>query len=43
MRYYSDPGFKLGALSHPDEGVRRKALDLTAAGGSTRWPRRGAT
>jgi xylose isomerase len=32
MRYYSDPGFKQGALSHPDPAVRRKALDLTLQG-----------
>lgn len=29
MRYYSEPGFKLGAFTHPDEAVRRKAIDLT--------------
>ena len=32
MRYYSDPGFKAGALAHADAGIRRKALDLTLAG-----------
>ena len=32
MRYYSDPGFKLGALSHPDPTVRQKALNLTLRG-----------
>jgi xylose isomerase len=32
MRYYSDPGFKGGALAHPDAALRRKALDLTKAG-----------
>jgi xylose isomerase len=32
MRYYSDPGFKLGALSHPDHAIRQKALDLTLRG-----------
>eukprot|EP01036_Dinobryon_divergens_P016996 gene16996-23065_t len=32
MRYYSDPAFKLGAFTHPDATVRRKALDLTKAG-----------
>jgi sugar phosphate isomerase/epimerase len=47
MRYYSDPGFKLGAFTHPDKSVRRAAIDLTkrgldslaAAGGSlmTLW------
>jgi xylose isomerase len=29
MRYYSEPEFKLGAFTHPDPHVRRKALDLT--------------
>ena len=29
MRYYSDPGFKLGAFTHPDAKVRRTAIDLT--------------
>jgi sugar phosphate isomerase/epimerase len=29
MRYYSDPGFKLGAFTHPDSGVRQAAIDLT--------------
>lgn len=32
MRYYSDPGFKRGAFSNPDAGMRRKAIDLTKAG-----------
>lgn len=32
MRYYSDPGFKKGALSHPDRAIRAKALDLTLRG-----------
>ena len=32
MRYYSDPGFKLGALAHPDPALRAKALDLTLRG-----------
>ena len=32
MRYYSDPGFRLGAFSHPDATVRRAALDLTRRG-----------
>ena len=32
MRYYSDPGFKKGALAHPDAAIRRKALDLTLRG-----------
>ncbi|MGL5012402.1 MAG: hypothetical protein ACRC6I_21240, partial [Paracoccaceae bacterium] len=29
MRYYTDPGFRLGAFTHPDAGVRRAAIDLT--------------
>ena len=32
MRYYSDAEFKKGALAHPDEAIRRKALDLTLRG-----------
>lgn len=32
MRYYTDPGFKRGAFSNPDAGMRRKAIDLTKAG-----------
>lgn len=32
MRYYSDPGFKMGALAHPDAKLRAKALDLTLRG-----------
>ncbi len=32
MRYYSDPGFKMGALTHPDPAWRRKALELTKRG-----------
>jgi xylose isomerase len=32
MRYYADPAFKGGALAHPDEAVRRRAVDLTRAG-----------
>lgn len=32
MRYYSDPNFKLGAFTHPDEKIRRKAIDLTKKG-----------
>lgn len=32
MRYYSDPGFKMGALTHPDPGLRAKAIDLTLRG-----------
>ena len=29
MRYYSDPGFKLGAFTHPNSRVRQAAIDLT--------------
>jgi xylose isomerase len=32
MRYYGEPGFSLGAFSHPDPAVRCKAIDLTKRG-----------
>lgn len=32
MRYYTDPGFRLGAFTHPDAALRRKSIDLTRAG-----------
>lgn len=32
MRYYTDPGFKLGAFTHPDAKVRRAAIDITRRG-----------
>jgi xylose isomerase len=32
LRYYTEPGFKLGAFTHPDKAVRRAAIDLTKAG-----------
>lgn len=32
MRYYNDPGFKLGAFTHPDAAVRQAAIDLTKRG-----------
>lgn len=32
MRYYTEPAFKLGALTNPDPEVRRKAIDLTKKG-----------
>jgi xylose isomerase len=32
MRYYTDPGFKLGAFTNPDPTVRRAAIDLTKRG-----------
>lgn len=32
MRYYTEPGFKLGAFTHPDPAMRRAAIDLTKRG-----------
>ncbi|MEL6206917.1 MAG: TIM barrel protein [Pseudomonadota bacterium] len=32
MRYYTDPGFKLGAFTHPDPAIRRAAIDVTKRG-----------
>lgn len=32
MRYYTDPGFRLGAFTHPDPTVRRTAIDITKRG-----------
>ena len=32
MRYYTNPGFKLGAFTHPDKSVRRDAIELTKRG-----------
>ena len=32
MRYYTDPGFRLGAFTHPDQKVRRAAIDQTKQG-----------
>ena len=32
MRYYTDPGYKLGAFTHPDANVRRAAIDETKRG-----------
>ncbi len=32
MRYYSDPGFKLGAFTNPDSKLRRLAIDQTKRG-----------
>lgn len=32
MRYYTEPGFKLGAFTHPDPATRRAAIDLTKRG-----------
>ncbi|MDU8942740.1 TIM barrel protein [Ovoidimarina sediminis] len=32
MRYYTDPGFAIGAFTNPDPAVRQAALDVTRAG-----------
>jgi sugar phosphate isomerase/epimerase len=32
MRYYSEPGFKIGAFTNPDSTVRRRAINLTKRG-----------
>jgi xylose isomerase len=32
MRYYTDPGFKLGAFTHPDPRIRQAAIDVTRRG-----------
>lgn len=32
MRYYTDPGYKLGAFTHPDPVIRRSAIDETKRG-----------
>ncbi len=32
MRYYSDPGFKIGAFTNPDSRLRRLAIDQTKRG-----------
>ena len=32
MRYYSDPGFKLGAFTNPDQALRRLAIDQIKRG-----------
>jgi xylose isomerase len=32
MRYYTDPGFRLGAFTHPDAKARRAAIDQTKQG-----------
>lgn len=32
MRYYTDPGFRLGAFTHPQASVRRAAVDITKRG-----------
>jgi xylose isomerase len=32
MRYYTDPGYKLGAFTHPDTSVRKAAIEETKRG-----------
>lgn len=32
MRYYTNPAFKLGAFTHPEQSVRQEAIDLTKRG-----------
>lgn len=32
MRYYTDPGFRLGAFTNPDPKVRQAAVDITRRG-----------
>lgn len=32
MRYYTDPGFRLGAFTNPDPKVRQAAVDITKRG-----------
>lgn len=32
MRYYTEPGFRLGAFTNPDPTVRKAALDITKRG-----------
>ncbi|PWJ12525.1 TIM barrel protein [Jannaschia seohaensis] len=32
MRYYTEPGFKIGAFTNPDPTVRQSAIDLTKRG-----------
>ncbi len=32
MRYYTNPGFKLGAFTNPEEAVRLDAIDITLRG-----------
>lgn len=32
MRYYTDPGFRIGAFTNPDPAARRAAIDLTKRG-----------
>jgi len=32
LRYYTDPGFKLGGFTNPDSKVRKEAIDITLRG-----------
>lgn len=32
MRYYTDPGFKLGAFTNPEKALRQEAIDITLRG-----------
>lgn len=32
MRYYTDPGFRLGAFTHPNTEIRQAAIDITKQG-----------
>jgi len=32
MRYYTDPGFKLGGFTNPDPKVKKEAIDITLRG-----------
>lgn len=32
MRYYTDPGFRLGAFTNPDPRIRQSAIDITREG-----------
>ncbi|MGI9355901.1 MAG: TIM barrel protein [Rhizobiaceae bacterium] len=32
MRYYTDPGYKLGAFTNPDKRIREAAIDITRNG-----------
>lgn len=32
MRYYTDPGFRLGAFTNPDRALRQRAIDMTKEG-----------
>ena len=32
MRFYTNPAFKIGAFTNPEESVRREAIDLTKHG-----------